>query len=104
MNLVEKGNGNFGWKVNLNSLSNNYHPHITQFPLKAGKFPGPTVFICGENSNFVDFTKVDEIKQLFPEAFFVTVESAGHWVHVDQPRQFLQILCVFIKRYRRQSA
>lgn len=33
---------------------------------------------------------------MFPNAEFVYVEDAGHWVHADKPREFLSIVSDFL--------
>lgn len=37
-----------------------------------------------------------EIERLFPEAEVQYVPDAGHWVHADQPQQFLAALGNFL--------
>ncbi|XP_075218957.1 sn-1-specific diacylglycerol lipase ABHD11-like [Lycorma delicatula] len=97
MNLIEKKKGEFSWKVNLEGISKNYHPGLTVFPTSTGVYDGPTIFICGAHSDFVNFNDIDDIKKLFPKAFFVTIENSGHWIHADQPKLFLDSVCKFLK-------
>ena len=35
---------------------------------------------------------ISEIQQFFPEAVFVTIPAAGHWVHAEQPVLFMEAL------------
>lgn len=97
MNLAKKQNGEFYWKMNVDSVYKAYDPHITVFPAKEGKYEGPTIFICGADSDFVNFNDIDKIKKFFPNSSFVKIEKAGHWLHADKPKEFSDIACKFIK-------
>ena len=35
-------------------------------------------------------------RQVFPNANFRYVSNAGHWVHADNPEEFLDVLLAFI--------
>ena len=36
-------------------------------------------------------------REIFPGAEFKYVEGAGHWVHSQKPKQFLETIIPFIK-------
>jgi hypothetical protein len=57
----------------------------------------PTVLTSDCNLNYRK-TEHDAIRKLFPEAEFVTIQGAGHWVHSDQPAEFIQIVGSFLSR------
>ncbi|XP_075228102.1 sn-1-specific diacylglycerol lipase ABHD11-like [Lycorma delicatula] len=97
MNLAKTESGEFYWKVNVDAIIKIYDPHITIFPLQEGKYYGPTMFICGAESDFVNFDDIGKIKKLFPNADFVKIENAGHWLHAENPKKFSDITCKFIK-------
>lgn len=57
-NLAKTENGDFRWRINLESLEKNFDEHIAKFPDCTGKqFQGPTLFIGGSKS---DYLKYDE--------------------------------------------
>ena len=82
-------------------------------------FEGKTIFIGGGDSDYIpvadhdgikssnpdircmidnvtpDFT---EIRETFPTASFEYVEGAGHWVHSQKPKEFMQVLERFLDR------
>ena len=39
----------------------------------------------------------DIIKESFPLSEFAPVAEAGHWVHVEKPIKFLEIVTKFLK-------
>jgi len=63
-----------------------------------GSFPKPTLFIKGGNSNYI--TKDDEllIDSLFTDSTVVTVDNSGHWVHAEQPEDFLNKVLQFLEQ------
>ena len=53
-NLAKSDAGDFTWRINLESLSNNFDEHIANFLLTDGvKYDGPTLFIGGGNSDYL---------------------------------------------------
>ena len=57
---------------------------------------GPTLFIGGADSDYIPVADHDLIKELFTEAEFQYVSGAGHWVHSQKPREFLDCLLEFV--------
>ncbi|KAB7497677.1 Protein ABHD11 [Armadillidium nasatum] len=90
-NLVKKEKG-FTWRANLDAIAKNFTDNIAGFPpAKDGKpFHGETYFIGGALSDYLKPSDHDEIKLLFPSAKFSYIEGAGHWLHAEKPKEFLQ--------------
>ncbi len=59
-------------------------------------YPGPTLFIAGARSDYIRPQDRAEIRDLFPNARFVTLKNAGHWVHADNPSGFVGVLEAFL--------
>ncbi|XP_032110851.1 protein ABHD11 isoform X2 [Sapajus apella] len=57
---------------------------------------GPTLFLCGGNSQFVHPSHHPEIMRLFPRAQMQTVPNAGHWIHADRPQDFIAAIRGFL--------
>ena len=57
---------------------------------------GPTLFIGGADSDYIPVADHDLIKELFTEAEFQYVSGAGHWVHSQKPKEFLDCLLEFV--------
>ncbi len=94
-NLSRKPDGTFEWKMNIQSLYDNY-PEITKaiesdFPVSI-----PCLFVKGANSEYITADDEDEVLNLFPLAEFVEVTNAGHWVHTENPEQLIKVIRDFI--------
>jgi pimeloyl-ACP methyl ester carboxylesterase len=95
-NVVNGPNG-LAWAVNLEALERNF-PAIVGFPdVAAGRtFPGPTLFVVGERSDYIRPEHHAVIQRLFPAATIEVVAGAGHWVHAEAPEAFLAVLSGFL--------
>ena len=61
-----------------------------------GRYPGPSLFVTGANSDYVRLEHRSIIRQWFPGARFVAVKQAGHWLHADNPSGFLSVVEAFL--------
>ncbi|MEO0912069.1 MAG: alpha/beta fold hydrolase [Pseudomonadota bacterium] len=75
------------WKLNLETLAD-YMPEIIGFPDVDGPFEGPTTFLSGGASDYVQPAHHAKIRDLFPNTRFEALPGAGHWLHAEQPRPF----------------
>ena len=73
-------------------------PHIMDFPDIEGRFEGPTLFLSGGQSDYVQPEHRDRIRELFPRARFAKLPGAGHWLHAEKPRDFEASLRAFLDR------
>jgi pimeloyl-ACP methyl ester carboxylesterase len=91
-NLVKRPEG-WGWRLNLSTLRRS-QADILVFPAHAdaSAYPGPTIFIHGELSDYVKPTYEAEIARLFPRATLCRVTGAGHWVYAERPEGFMDCL------------
>jgi len=95
-NLTKNENAKFKWRVNLEVLSKSFSSEIMNFPDVTGVFNKPTLFIGGSKSDYLPMEHHDKIRKLFPRAEFRYLE-AGHWVHAEQPHEFLILTCDFLE-------
>lgn len=87
------------WRLNLDVLAAGmdgilswpYGPDASPPP-----FAGPVLFLTGGLSAYVRPEHRDRIKALFPKAKFARIPGAGHWLHAEQPRAFVETLRVFL--------
>ncbi|XP_004630627.1 protein ABHD11 [Octodon degus] len=93
-NLVEVKE-RFGWRVNLDALAQ-HMDKILAFPQRQESYSGPTLFLLGGDSAFVQPSHHPEMKRLFPRAQMQTVPNAGHWVHADRPQDFMAAVKGFL--------
>ncbi len=90
--------GAFFWRLNVDALLENL-PLIGNFPDVASQnYAEKTLFIRGENSDYILDEHRSSIKKLFPRAEIETVNDAGHWVHIDQPEMVLAKIDAFLRK------
>lgn len=75
------------WRINLDVLEREM-PGIVGWPDPSGQFTGPTLFVAGAESDYIQPEARPRIKALFPEARQVKIPGAGHWLHAERPREF----------------
>ncbi len=83
------------WRLNLDVLSAEMGK-IIGFPDVSGQFDGPTLFLSGANSDYVQRDARPQIKALFPAAKFAKIPGAGHWLHAEKPREFGAAVSAFL--------
>ncbi len=83
------------WRLNLPVLEAEM-AKITGWPDPPGRFDGPALFVTGALSSYVRPSDHPAILARFPQARFVTLEGAGHWLHADRPREFEATLRAFL--------
>jgi pimeloyl-ACP methyl ester carboxylesterase len=83
------------WRLNLDVLANEMDK-IIGFPQVSGRFDGPTLFLSGGNSDYVQRDARPAIKSLFPNAKFAKIPGAGHWLHAEKPREFEAAVSAFL--------
>ncbi len=81
-NLSRSKAGGFQWKMNLEVLYQDY-PNILA-AVKGSPFEGPTLFIKGANSGYIQAADIPNIQMLFPQSRLLSLPDAGHWVHAEQ--------------------
>ncbi|KAJ8984150.1 hypothetical protein NQ317_017801 [Molorchus minor] len=96
-NLVQKSNGSYAWRFNINSILNNFD-NISTFPeVHNSVFEGPVLFVGGSKSDYIQKSDFPKIVKLFPKAELKFIEGAGHWVHSEKPTEFLKLTLDFFK-------
>jgi esterase len=95
-NLRRDDDGKFGWRINMDAIRGNYEM-ISGPPVAPGaRYDKAVLFIKGARSPYIKDTDWPEIRRLFPQAQLKTIEQAGHWVHIEQPEEFLEIVKPFL--------
>jgi pimeloyl-ACP methyl ester carboxylesterase len=83
------------WRIGLDEIAAGL-PDILAWPPTTARYPGPTLFAAGARSDYIAEATKPLIATLFPAAQFVTVENAGHWLHVDNPAGFQAVVEHFL--------
>lgn len=95
-NLKRDGD-HFKWRCNLEEISRGYLK-IAGFSNAMATFPGRTLFIKGEQSNYIQEADKTIIKVLFPRSKIITIKQSGHLPHFQQADEFYKIVSDFLER------
>lgn len=94
-NLYWKTKDKLSLRLNLDSLKQNINNVGEALPQGIG-FEGPTLFISGENSDYILKADESDILKQFPNASFEEIENAGHWVHAENMEAFHEAVIRFV--------
>lgn len=86
----------FAWRLNVKALYNNLHEIGKGLP-EAAPYDGPTLFINGGKSRYIQSEDHVKIKQLFRRSALFTIPDAGHWVHAEAPDALYDEVTHFLK-------
>ncbi|WP_108802196.1 alpha/beta fold hydrolase [Aquimarina sp. Aq107] len=95
-NLFWKEKGQLGLRMNLNSLIRN-SSEIGVALSEEYLYAGDTLFLRGQKSNYIIDEDIDLIKKQFPKSKIGEISNAGHWLHAENPSEFLMTLLEFLK-------
>jgi esterase len=90
-NLTRNEDGGFVWKMNLEVLIRDY-ANILMNVDGNSTYTGPTLFIKGEKSNYIDENEMESYRFRFPTAQLSVIAEAGHWVHADRPESLVGVV------------
>ncbi len=85
-----------GFRMNLKSLTENYNNMGIEIP-KSSKYDKSVLFLRGEKSNYIRERDEQDILNIFPKAEIKTVSKAGHWLHAENPEEFLKYALDYLK-------
>jgi pimeloyl-ACP methyl ester carboxylesterase len=84
------------WKPNLPVIEAAL-PAISGWPDdEEGSYDGPTLFVYGGKSDYVQQNHRDTIKRYFPHVQYAEIAEAGHWVHAERLDDFLAAVTPFL--------
>ncbi len=82
--LAKNDEGNFAWRFNLLSLDKNYSI-ITDNVNENNSCLCDTLFIKGNDSDYILAEHRAAIKARFSNASAKIIHGAGHWLHAQKP-------------------
>jgi esterase len=88
-NLV-KENDQFKWRMHLTDLHHNYSNLISAN--RKGIYTGSTLFVKGENSDYIKDHYKDDIAERFSNVQLKIVPDTGHWLHAEKPNLVSRIV------------
>lgn len=90
-NLYWVSEGKLGLRINVAVLKN--AAEAVGAAIQSQKqYHQPTLFLYGENSNYINPMTDTEILKYFPKAEIIEIKGAGHWLHAEKPLLFFKTL------------
>lgn len=95
-NLYWKEKGVLGLRMNLKALIKN-SGEIGVALAENYIYKGKTLFLKGERSNYITEDDEAKIKHHFFDSEIREISAAGHWLHAENPNEFLAEVLEFVK-------
>jgi pimeloyl-ACP methyl ester carboxylesterase len=95
-NIKKTDKGYYECKLNFPVIKSNIETLMCPI-IEKNTFKKPVMFLKGELSDFIVSEDEQEISRYFPDAKIITVKNAGHWVHADAPKEFIQQVNSFLE-------
>ncbi len=83
------------WKLDLDALADGM-PDTVGWTGQEGVFDGPALFLAGGASSYLTEAHRPAIRAQFTDARFQVIEGAGHWLHAERPRVFVDVVERFL--------
>ena len=93
--LYRDDDNKFQWRFNVQAMYDAYND-ISSGIRSDKPFEGETLFIKGEKSDYINASNFSEIIDLFPHNQLAEIAGAGHWVHADNPAEFISVVEKFL--------
>lgn len=77
----------FGFRFNLEAF-NNDESIIGEALAVNKKFDGPTLFLKGDRSKYIQESDYVDIRNHFPNSMVKIISNSGHWLHAENPHDF----------------
>jgi len=94
-NVYHADNGEYAFRFNLPVLRDKYEELVGQ-SFEENVFDGPTLFLKGAKSDYILPEDEFIIKRLFPKAKIQSIANAGHWLHAENPKDFIEAILEFL--------
>lgn len=94
-NLYWTKEKNLAFRFNLPVLSKKME-EVGENIRSTDNFTGPTLFLRGSKSEYVTENDIDDIQKHFSNGTLDTVSNAGHWLHAENPKEFLEKSLAFL--------
>lgn len=92
--LIKNSDNQWSWNFDLANLSH-YYPELIKAN-RTGSYDGPTLFVIGGQSDYVNQSHQQQIQQRFSNIKVKVIENAGHWLHAEKPVAFNKICADFL--------
>lgn len=96
-NVYRKTKDTLDFRFNLESLTENNNEVGAPLPGFV-EYDGEVLFLKGANSGYISDDDSTLIKAHFSKAEIKTISNAGHWLHAENPVEFLKEVRHFLER------
>lgn len=96
---LRRGDEGFQWRMNLDVIEEQYD-EIAAAPPLLEPFHGPSLFVRGAESDYIDADGRLVIQRWFPNAEIASIDQSGHWPHSQHPDAFNTIVESFLQQNR----
>jgi esterase len=95
-NLLAREGGGYYWRIPLSVLADAV-PEIEGFPVIDGVYTDPSLFVYGSESGYFRPQRDSfAVEHYFPNAEYVEIPGAGHWLHAEKPEEFNRTLANYL--------
>lgn len=95
-NLKREADHRLSLKPNIDVFLKNRHEIGRALPENCF-YEGPTLFLSGENSSYIREKDSKLISRHFTDYNIEIVSNSGHWIHAENPKEFLEKVYAFTK-------
>jgi hypothetical protein len=88
----------FAWKINLKVITEKIE-NVGEALADGTVFEGPTLFLAGANSNYIQEKDISDLEAHFPNYELEFIPNAGHWLHAEQPQAVVAEMRNFSSRF-----
>jgi len=96
--LQRDAEGYYRWRFDLQGISDAY-PALLAAPEGHQSYSGPTLFVKGGVSDYIQDQHWPNIQVLFPSASIKIMPGCGHWLHIEKPQLFNGIVLRFLNSH-----
>lgn len=94
---LQRTESGFQWKMNLDVIAKNIE-EVGKALNQNASFNRPTLFIRGDQSEYISDEDLNLIHSIFTDSKVDTVSNAGHWLHAENPMEFFEKVKTFIEQ------
>jgi esterase len=92
---LQRSEHGFKLALSVKNIADSYST-ILQKPTIENAIDTPTLFIKGENSDYIIADYQSAITTAFPQASFKILSGTGHWLHAEKPLPFTALVKRFL--------
>ena len=94
-NLYWSSKEKLALRLNIDVLKNKV-TEVSDFPDIINQYKGSSLFLFGEKSEYYSKNGEITIRNFFPNSKISLIRNASHWLHVDNPKDFINEITSWI--------